>query len=362
MLGPSTSGNPQRTSGCANAAVSAVSPSHTDVGGRGAGRRAGGRRAALPAGRPAVARAGAEQNECRQHEPSPRRASEPIVPTGYGRPVQISPRYDGPPILQVDVADRRPVGPARATTAPARRRPHHARRAPMGRRHALRRLVGAGRRHPPHHDEPVLDDLDHIRSRGRADEVPLDFDPVATPAQIVDGMRDMTAADVLARYVETTDALADAVDGLDDEAWSTLAEAPPGHVAIRALALHALWDAWIHERDVVLPLGLEPVVSRTRSRGASSTPPHSVLRSMRRPVRIGAARSAWWRRIPTCRSWSNPVRRWSVLRPARRRAVSDRRRGHPCRGPQLPRPARPSLADGDRWLLGGLAEVFDVAP
>ena len=41
--------------------------------------------------------------------------------------------------------------------------------------------------------------------------------------------------------------------------WSRLAEAPPGHIAIDLLALHALWDAWIHERDIALPLGL-PVV------------------------------------------------------------------------------------------------------
>src|SRR4051812_2194943 len=80
------------------------------------------------------------------------------------------------------------------------------------------------------------------------------FDPVQTPAEIVDAMRDTTPGDALARYVETTDGLAGAVEGLDDDAWSTIAEAPPGHVAIRSLALHALWDAWIHERDVLLPL------------------------------------------------------------------------------------------------------------
>ena len=28
---------------------------------------------------------------------------------------------------------------------------------------------------------------------------------------------------------------------------------------LRAVALHALWDSWIHERDIVVPLGLTPV-------------------------------------------------------------------------------------------------------
>ena len=42
--------------------------------------------------------------------------------------------------------------------------------------------------------------------------------------------------------------------------WSTLAEAPAGHLPIRLLAHHALWDSWVHERDIVLPLGLTPPV------------------------------------------------------------------------------------------------------
>ncbi len=37
-----------------------------------------------------------------------------------------------------------------------------------------------------------------------------------------------------------------------------LAETPAGHVPIRLLAHHALWDSWIHERDVALPLGSTP--------------------------------------------------------------------------------------------------------
>ena len=32
-----------------------------------------------------------------------------------------------------------------------------------------------------------------------------------------------------------------------------------GHVSISAVAHHALWDAWVHERDILLPLGVEPI-------------------------------------------------------------------------------------------------------
>ncbi len=35
-----------------------------------------------------------------------------------------------------------------------------------------------------------------------------------------------------------------------------MAEAPAGHMALSAVASHALWDAWVHERDICLPLGL----------------------------------------------------------------------------------------------------------
>jgi uncharacterized protein (TIGR03083 family) len=86
------------------------------------------------------------------------------------------------------------------------------------------------------------------------------FDPVKTPAQMVDGVRAMTPTEVLAQYLESVDMLEQAVTGLDEAAWSMLAEAPPGHIAARAVALHALWDSWIHERDIVIPLGIPPVV------------------------------------------------------------------------------------------------------
>jgi uncharacterized protein (TIGR03083 family) len=87
----------------------------------------------------------------------------------------------------------------------------------------------------------------------------VDLDPVATPAQLVDGVRSLPWAKVLDGFVESNEAIAESVAGLDDDGWSMLGEAPPGHVPLRAVAYHALWDAWIHERDIVLPLGIEPV-------------------------------------------------------------------------------------------------------
>jgi uncharacterized protein (TIGR03083 family) len=84
------------------------------------------------------------------------------------------------------------------------------------------------------------------------------FDPVAGPASMVDAVRSQSFDETLNRFIETNAALTDTVSDLDDDAWSTIAEAPPGHIPIGAVALHALWDSWVHERDVVLPLGMAP--------------------------------------------------------------------------------------------------------
>ena len=85
------------------------------------------------------------------------------------------------------------------------------------------------------------------------------FDPVASPAQLVDAMRSATPAEALDQFIESNAALTAAIERVGDR-WSTIAEAPPGHLAIALVAQHALWDSWVHERDVLLPLEIEPEV------------------------------------------------------------------------------------------------------
>ena len=77
---------------------------------------------------------------------------------------------------------------------------------------------------------------------------------------MVDAMRGLTPADVLDQFVSSNDAFLGTIAELDASGWSALAESPPGHVPIRLLAQHALWDSWVHERDITLPLGSAPVV------------------------------------------------------------------------------------------------------
>lgn len=82
------------------------------------------------------------------------------------------------------------------------------------------------------------------------------FDPAASPPQFVAAMADLSAAQVMESFVSTNDSLIARLESLDDRQWESMAEAPPGHMPVRLVAQHALWDSWVHERDVAVPLGL----------------------------------------------------------------------------------------------------------
>jgi uncharacterized protein (TIGR03083 family) len=93
---------------------------------------------------------------------------------------------------------------------------------------------------------------------GSPTRVLVGFDPVETPALMVAPMRELSPGEVLEQFVASNDAFLDVIGGLSDAGWAALAEAPPGHLPIRLVVQHALWDCWVHERDVALPLGLIP--------------------------------------------------------------------------------------------------------
>ncbi len=104
------------------------------------------------------------------------------------------------------------------------------------------------------------------------------FDPVASPAQLVDQVQGTPVEETMEQLAASTAALAAVVDGLDAGDWDVLAEAPPGHLPVRLVADHALWDCWVHERDIVLPLGRTPVVE-----------PDEVLTGLRYAAALGRA-------------------------------------------------------------------------
>jgi uncharacterized protein (TIGR03083 family) len=83
------------------------------------------------------------------------------------------------------------------------------------------------------------------------------FDPARTPADLAAAFADVSNEEILTRYAEVAASLCSTIESLDDAGWQTLAEAPPGHVPAAVVVHHALWDSWVHERDVFLPLWLD---------------------------------------------------------------------------------------------------------
>lgn len=96
--------------------------------------------------------------------------------------------------------------------------------------------------------------------RGEPTQLLAAFDPVASPAEMVAGAVDVSTAEILDRFVTSTEALVELLASLEEDDFTRLAEAPPGHLTVSVVAHHALWDSWIHERDVLLPLGESPDV------------------------------------------------------------------------------------------------------
>jgi uncharacterized protein (TIGR03083 family) len=188
------------------------------------------------------------------------------------------------------------------------------------------------------------------------------FDPVATPAQMVEAARHEPPADVLAAFTTSSEALADALVGIDGDAWATTVESPPGHVSLHAMVLHALWDGWIHERDILLPAGLtqaheDDEVADCLVYAAALGPAFQASRGSDREglLAVRATDPATHLVVHV-----GPAVRVAVGEaPAETAALTGRAtelvEALSFRGP-FPQP----LDAADAWLLGGLGEVFDL--
>lgn len=172
--------------------------------------------------------------------------------------MQVSPRYDGPPIIAI-------AGAADDQLAPVVRQ----------RRRLAAMLVDLDDRAWTVASRcdgwTVQDVVSHLvgvndfwRASVRAGlagtptRLLIGFDPAATPPLMVAAMADLAPRDVLDRFLVSNDAFLEALGDVDERGWSMLGESPAGHVPIRLVAHHALWDSWIHERDIGIPLGFVP--------------------------------------------------------------------------------------------------------
>ena len=187
------------------------------------------------------------------------------------------------------------------------------------------------------------------------------FDPVATPAAMVDATRGTDPTEVLDAYCESLDQLAAVLGDTAPDAWSTVAESPAGHVELRAVALHALWDAWTHERDILLPLGLEQPADDDEIRACVT---YAVVISPALLATRGSTRTGLLA-VEATRpeiSLAVDVGPTSIVRGRRPADVADVElrgsavdliEGLTFRAPLAKPPAE------HEWMFGGLAEVFD---
>lgn len=196
--------------------------------------------------------------------------------------------------------------------------------------------------------------------RGEPTRFLATFDPVASPAQAVAGMITLTPAEVLARYLANLEAFEAVIASIADDQWDTvMAEAPPGHLSLGATALHALWDSWIHERDVAIPLGLTPVEEADEVEAILR---YAVGLSPSFVSSVGTNKSGTLGIVTTEPSLSLVVHAADTVR------VSDGTGDGPClRGRAVDliealsyrAKLEHDLGEDDQWMLAGLAAVFD---
>ena len=188
------------------------------------------------------------------------------------------------------------------------------------------------------------------------------FDPVATPAAMVDATRGQSPAEVLDSYCASLDQLGTVLDALPSESWTVLAESPAGHVELRAVALHALWDAWTHERDILVPLGLDQPADDDEIRACLI---YAAVISPALLATRGSARTGRLAVEGTTPDVSVVVDVGPTVR-VRDRAPTDLADAELhgsavglIEGLTLRAPLDHQICPEHQWMLGGLAEAFD---
>jgi uncharacterized protein (TIGR03083 family) len=83
------------------------------------------------------------------------------------------------------------------------------------------------------------------------------FDPNTTPHECVLVGRSVPDLEVRDRFVAACEVMAADVESSGPERWANPAFSPLGAVPWWLSAMHAFYDSWTHERDCLMPLGLD---------------------------------------------------------------------------------------------------------
>ena len=114
--------------------------------------------------------------------------------------MQLTPRYEGDPVLRFDPPVADPADPAAPPTPAPGRHPGHVRRRPVGRPVALCGVGVPGRREPPGRRSTPSGPPPITAGRaGTPTRFLVGFDPAVTPAQMVAGAPEVPDEELLAR-------------------------------------------------------------------------------------------------------------------------------------------------------------------
>lgn len=81
------------------------------------------------------------------------------------------------------------------------------------------------------------------------------FHPATSPDGFIAAKRELAPREALDALVASTEQLGAVFDAVPDDEWTLVSESPLGHLPVNIIAAHGFWDSWVHERDVLLPLG-----------------------------------------------------------------------------------------------------------
>ena len=95
-------------------------------------------------------------------------------------------------------------------------------------------------------------------ARGSGERLFAGFDPRRTPGEALAPLRSHTDAENLAAIREGDDRMLAAARALAAAGVEEEADTPLGWVPWPLAVNHLLWDSWLHERDLLLPLGAAP--------------------------------------------------------------------------------------------------------
>lgn len=86
------------------------------------------------------------------------------------------------------------------------------------------------------------------------------FDPNTTPHQFVVAGRALSDPDARDRYTASAERMTADVESSDQDRWGKPSFSPLGRVPWWLSTLHIFFDSWLHERDIFIPLGVQPIV------------------------------------------------------------------------------------------------------